>query len=241
MSYILDALKKSEQQRQRGATPTLHSVQAAPAVPPTRRAWLYPALVVVLAAAAYAVGTMRPWQREPAPSAPSVAAVAPAPAQPAHDAAPAQPPAPSTHAAAQSDAAPTATDAVSSTGNPPQAMRAEPAASHAPPRAMNPPEAPVRKQAAVPTQAPARAPVASPHEEKILTLAELPAPLRAELPAMNVTVHSFSPTAKERLLGINNRLLREGDTLTPDLVLERITPDGMVFNFKGTRFQRGLR
>lgn len=58
---------------------------------------------------------------------------------------------------------------------------------------------------------------------------------------MTITVHSFSPMAKECLLGVNNRLLREGDTLTPDLVLERITPDGMIFNFKGTRFQRGLR
>jgi general secretion pathway protein B len=73
------------------------------------------------------------------------------------------------------------------------------------------------------------------------TLAELPASLRAELPAMAVTVHAYSPTPKERLLGVNNRLLREGDTLTPELVLERITPDGVILSYKGTRFQRGLR
>jgi general secretion pathway protein B len=65
--------------------------------------------------------------------------------------------------------------------------------------------------------------------------------MRAELPAMTITVHSYSPTPAERLVGVNNRFLHEGDPLAPDLVLEKITPDGMVFNYKGTRFHRGLR
>jgi general secretion pathway protein B len=58
---------------------------------------------------------------------------------------------------------------------------------------------------------------------------------------MNITVHAYSRTPKDRLVGVNDKLLREGDTLTPDLVLERITPDGMIFSYKGSRFQRGVR
>jgi len=58
---------------------------------------------------------------------------------------------------------------------------------------------------------------------------------------MTVTVHAYSATPKDRLVGVNDKLLREGDSLAPDLVLEKITPDGMVLSYKGTKFQRGLR
>ena len=43
------------------------------------------------------------------------------------------------------------------------------------------------------------------------------------------------------MVGINNRMLHEGDTVEPGLVLEQITPEGMVLSFKGYRFVRGAR
>ena len=42
------------------------------------------------------------------------------------------------------------------------------------------------------------------------------------------------------MVGINDKLLREGATLPPGLMLEQITPEGMVFAYKGYRFRRGL-
>ena len=57
---------------------------------------------------------------------------------------------------------------------------------------------------------------------------------------MTVSVHSYSRVPKDRLVGINDRLLHEGDAVAPGLVLERITPDGMIFSYKGTRFHRGV-
>ena len=58
---------------------------------------------------------------------------------------------------------------------------------------------------------------------------------------MTITVHAYSRTPKDRLVGVNDRLLHEGDALTPELVLEKITPEGMIFSYKGTRFLHGVQ
>ena len=44
-----------------------------------------------------------------------------------------------------------------------------------------------------------------------------------------------------RLAGINNRMLREGEYVVPGLQLEQITPDGMIFGYKGYSFRRGVK
>ena len=75
MSYILDALKKSDQQRQRGATPTLLAAQVTVAAPKRPLFMYYGLLAVVLLGAGIAIGWLRPWQAEqPAPAAESIAA-----------------------------------------------------------------------------------------------------------------------------------------------------------------------
>ena len=75
----------------------------------------------------------------------------------------------------------------------------------------------------------------------MFSLAELPASVRKEIPEMTVSVHAYSRAPKDRLVGVNDKLLREGDALSPGLVLERITPDGMIFSYNGTRFHRGVQ
>ena len=57
---------------------------------------------------------------------------------------------------------------------------------------------------------------------------------------MSISVHAYSPRPSDRMVRINDRLLREGGNLPPGLTLEQITPDGMVFSYKGYRFGRGL-
>jgi general secretion pathway protein B len=64
MSYILDALKKSDQQRQRGATPTLPSAQATVAAPKQSSSVIYGVLATVLLCAGVAIGWLHPWQAE---------------------------------------------------------------------------------------------------------------------------------------------------------------------------------
>jgi general secretion pathway protein B len=65
MSYILDALKKSAQERQRGTVPTVHSVQVPLTSRPRRRSrWLHLAALALLLNAGLLVWWLRPWQSE---------------------------------------------------------------------------------------------------------------------------------------------------------------------------------
>lgn len=64
MSYILDALKKSDQQRQRGATPTLPTAHAPVSASRQSFSVYYGVLAGVLLCAGIAIGWLRPWQTE---------------------------------------------------------------------------------------------------------------------------------------------------------------------------------
>lgn len=75
--------------------------------------------------------------------------------------------------------------------------------------------------------------------------AQTPLPARSrpgqpEIPAITITVHAFVPERGERLAGINGRLLREGEEVSPGLRLEGITEEGVILNFKGQRFRRNV-
>ena len=58
---------------------------------------------------------------------------------------------------------------------------------------------------------------------------------------MNISVHLYSPNPSSRLVRINNRIYHEGDQIDTDLRLERITPDGLIMNFRDERFWRKAR
>ena len=75
----------------------------------------------------------------------------------------------------------------------------------------------------------------------MIWLAELPLELQQELPPMTISVHAYSGRPADRLVGINNRMLREGDFVVPGLKLEQITPEGMVFGYKGFIFRRCVK
>lgn len=68
MSYILDALKKSDQQRNIGAAPTLRFASATLPAPKRLSVFYYVLLAVVLLGAGVAIGLLRPWQAEQMPA-----------------------------------------------------------------------------------------------------------------------------------------------------------------------------
>jgi general secretion pathway protein B len=78
-------------------------------------------------------------------------------------------------------------------------------------------------------------------EQKAIPFDELPFQIQQEIPAMTVQLHSYSNNPSERLVYINSIRLREGESLMLGLRLEQITPDGMIFSYKGYRFKRGIR
>jgi general secretion pathway protein B len=184
MSYILEALRRAETERQRGQVPGLHDAGlglAAAAPPPVRRAapagWAVLAVLLVLAAAAAWW-----WWPQPAPPARAQAPVV-APAAPA----------------------------------------ATPAAVPAPlPVVVSAPPAP-----AVPV---APAPVAA---EKPMRFSELPLDEQRQLPALVPSGSVWSEQASARFVVLNGQVTREGDTVAPGLVLERIQPKAAWLRWRG--------
>ena len=229
MSYILDALKKSDQQRQLGATPTLQAAQLTVPGPKRHLFIYYGLLAAVLLGAGIMIGWLRPWQPEQPPPAPTPLGTEPI-AAPAPLIAPPEMPGET----AQEFPAPNLTrsgQAVPVTG---AVMPSNPAlVSSAPSAAVSMPDK------SMPEKSASIAGVAQ--EQKAIPMNELPLQIQQEIPAMTVQLHAYSSNPSERLVSINSIRLREGGSLMLGLRLEQITPDGMIFSYKGYRFQRGIR
>ena len=221
MSYILDALRRADAERERGNVPGLHT-QPAP-VPHAddgragrAPAWVWPAAgvaVAVIAALAWlALGrdSTPPERLAQAPVAPQVV---PPPL-------PAALPAPIT--------APAAVQSASAAPTPREATAAPP-----------------RKPAPVVTAAPAKPPRAASAtaaatttttaESRLYKPTELPEEVRKEVLALVVGGAMYSQTPANRMLIINGQLFHEGDTLAPGLTLEQIKLKSAVLKLKGYR------
>lgn len=232
MSYILDALKKAEAERRREQVPGLDA-QPVPVTPSSQRrpAWLWPALIGGAATLALLAGLMwwQLWRAAPpapaAPVLPPVAAAAPATPQ-----APAATEPPKTPAAEVPKAPAPVAEA------PPRpAKPARQKAKPAPEKKSREPEA--APPEAAPPKTAQSAPATAPAEESISALRDLPEAVQRTIPPISVGGYIYAAMPADRSVLINKRLVREGEQVGPDLTLEKMTPNGMVFNYKGTRFR----
>lgn len=215
MSYILEALKKSDQQRQRGVAPTLPTAPAMTTDPKQPLLFYYGLLAAFLLAAGIAIGWLRPWQSELAAPATELAA--------------AKPQLPTSH---QTAPPASARKTVPESATPNSAAEQPAPREPAPAKLMKPRTAP----ASVPEKH-----VDATQEQKAASLAELPLAIQQEIPAMTIPLHAYSSNPVDRLVSINGRMLREGESLAPGLRLEQITPDGLLLSYKGYRFRRGVQ
>jgi general secretion pathway protein B len=245
MSYILDALRRSDQQRQRGAVPTLLTAQAATAAPTQHAYGLYGVIALVLVSAGIAIGWVRPWQPEhaapttepivtkPSASGPLHTALAPPPALPEMARKPEkQQPVQKSTSATQSVPA----RAAKKRDTPARAKTDAPVTPHLAVTAV-----PKAAATPVPGQPVGKGPADAAQEQRVMTMSELPLAIQQEMPAMSVSIHAYSDRPQNRLAGINERMLHEGEYVASGLRLEQITPDGMIFSYKGYRFSRGVR
>lgn len=226
MSFILDALKKSESDRQRQSGPALFEVKVAP-----RRPGLPAWAIAIAALFAVNLGIVlwillrKPAPPQAPPPAPLLARTASptaAPAAPAPAAATAPPPASSTPAAQPS--APAAPGGASE-GPPP----VTPAAYSGAGNGANPDD-----------YAPATDAVDSFGHVSRGTASGVPlyqqAATTTQLPQLRLDLHAYAPRPEDRWVIINMHKLHEGDS-TPDGVhVESITPEGAVLMYRGTRF-----
>lgn len=230
MSVILDALRKSEAERQRGRAPGLFVEQVA--LPSRRRrrpAWIFvlPALL--------AAGIVAGWFLRPQTNGPTVAAVA-------VNAPPATVPAPAVQeGVASAPALPVPADS-NSLVPPPQLLpeMPPPAPQTAPPATAVavPAPAPVaRAPAAVePPPAPAQSPApALPVEPMLPRLADLPAAERGTLPPLKLSMHVFADAPAQRFVILDGRRQGEGASPAAGVVIEEIRRDGVVLSANGRR------
>ena len=241
MSYILEALKKADAERERGAVPDLHAqpVLLAPhaphEAPRSAKPWLWlgaGAVIVLVAVLAWRWGS----SDGPPGAAPAVAAVPPAATTAASSAAVAAVPAalPAAVPAAMPAAPPAAPAAAALPLVAPDAAPRQVAAPQrtqpAPPRQPREPAATTAKPTSKTKPAPTPA-------TRTPLLSELPEDTRRQVPAMTIGGSVYSPQPPSRMVIINGQVFREGSAVTPDLLLEQIGPKSAVFSLRGQRFE----
>ena len=214
MSYILDALRRADAERERDPARGIHAQPAAGVPVPSRSrvpGWAWPAGACVVLLAAGFVG----WQRSAPPPAPVVSVAPVAPVAPVVRPAPAVVPV----AAVVMPPPPAAPVALA------PAMKA-------------PPAAPVAAKPATSAAEPALA--AASASGRIYNVAELPQDVQGQLPKLAITggVHSDNPA--QRMLIVAGQVVNEGAELAPGVVLEQIRPRTAVLRFRGWRYSVGF-
>lgn len=255
MSFILDALRKSEHERQRQTGPAL--VETPVATPkPKSNVWAT-AAIALLVVNLVAIGLLLLYKSRDEPVVPTAADAtqparvdaAPATAAPTAQAAvtqtlpqPVAPP-PMLRPAEEAPAAPGTRNPlegeISSSG---PSMDYEAAA-----RAAEPPPGP---PAVVPTQRGSVVYESSPGSEtadapgygsqpqrstsNLPTADEFAA--RAGLPEMRLELHVYSANPQQRFVFINGRKYQQGDSTQEGATVDEVTPDGVILNARGNRF-----
>jgi len=216
MSFILDALKKSESDRQRRSGPALFEVKVAP---PRSALPLWAVAVAALLVVNLAIVMWMLWRHPAARSADSSTAAASLAAQgPQAAGTPAPAPLSLTAPAASPAAAaplPPNPGAASGAGDNPDdyAPAAEPAAA---PSLSNR----VRRATA----------------DGVPLYQDAAAAAGASIPQLRLDLHAFAQRPQDRFVMINMHKLREGDSLPEGVHVDSITPEGAVLSYGAARF-----
>lgn len=235
MSFILDALKKSEIERQRQNVPGLMDTRIA-----ARRSRL-PGWAIALAVLlginliVLLVVLTRSGGKQPAVAAvPHVAAVAAAPAAPDHfsplDAAPQYAP---EIPVAPAENAPQERATMENTAPTRVAPLAPPISVAGTGRGFRRPD-PILTEAQ--TREEAQEDARENNGEVLPSINEINLTGAQALPEMHLDVHVYATKPAERFVYINMRKYREGAILQEGPTVERIRRDGVVLNFQGLRF-----
>jgi general secretion pathway protein B len=224
MSFILEALRKSEAARRRSEAPDLFSAMHDAPAPARERRQAPVWIVGIVGVLSLGVATWLVLQRDPAPTAPTPQAAivdapvdapvaapvvaAPQPAQPI-----ASPPPPAQPVAAPSPPSPSSATVATTPAAPPAA-----AVLPEPPPAPRPP-------------APRPA-----SDGRPMALSELDAGSRKQLPALRMSMHMWNEDAGRRFVILDGQRVGEGD-LIGEAQVESITRDGVILNWQGARLR----
>lgn len=264
MSYILDALRKSEKERKRGQPPGIAESQEYSTAPGKKRSFVtYVILSLLCVNAAILAFWLAPWKKheentlvrhqpENTVTAETAETIAPVSLLPKTDI-----PEEGTKTGLSSPE-PSARKASEEKEVSPAKKRTVEAKSMthiiAPPASTQDPvqeellPTPPRTQAVqahedhtMPAPVNPSEPIPAPDKTRIYTLRELPASIQQELPPFTISVSLYSDDPSSRMIKINNQTLREGESLAEGLTLQEIRQDAVIFSYKGYRVRIGLQ
>jgi general secretion pathway protein B len=226
MSFILDALKKLEQKRQRGSVPDLMTVHIpVPQEVKKRPIWPYLIIAALVLNAALLLVWLRPW-------IPSSNVIIPAVK-------------PASEVKQKSLSAPKAAKQRSTSEQPnpkPPAVTAKKTAEetldiHLPKTTTDNSLNTQHFKESVSINQPKAADVnKSMPGNSLPELSQLPQSTQSEIPQLKILGHVYSNSPGTRLININGDIYKEGDTAGKNLKVEEITETGVILNYNGTRF-----
>jgi general secretion pathway protein B len=76
----------------------------------------------------------------------------------------------------------------------------------------------------------------APGENTLYGIEDLPSSIQRSLPPIAISVSLYSNEPDSRMAKINGAMIREGEYLTTGLRVEEITPDGVIFSYQNYRF-----
>ena len=228
MSYLLETLRRLEEQRQQDNGSDLLRVQGMAARPRRKRPlWPYLFSAALLLNAGVAVWWLVPLKsdRGTVTVHPPVAPAAPA-ATPGPEAVPKAEKAPTAGARSEAGGATPHPRAVQVEALPPQTGREGRGAARPSARRLLPDSPKPARGGAVAERSGTGDPTAAVDKDG--------------LPALKISLHSYGPARESRLVRINDQTLREGEMLSPGIKVEEITPDGIILSREGKRFHVGI-
>ncbi len=228
MSYILDALKKSEKSRRHATLTEMLAVQDTGAPEPKRRIFFtYLVLAALLVNAGLFVWWLHPWQKA-GPSVPARAVVVQAMGKGAESPSAISPGPSPAGGTRQNKPAPLQRSRRPEVEKPVPDKKGE----HSSPEALRD-----NSFAADMSSFKKEAHAAG---QKVIGVNELPSSVQQTLPGITISAHYYDSRPASRVVSINGRVLHEGQPVAAGLALERITPEGVILSYRGYRFRMDI-
>jgi len=194
MSFILEALKKSENKHRRNGRQNPRSIhEPMPRNKARSRFWVLGILLLLTVNAVFLLWFFAPWQKSPARQS--------------------------------TDVLSTDTQLMKTTSPPPQAI--VPAEqSHVVPKPVRTEEKPAVQALPVPR-----------NDKQVYSFGQLPVSIQKKIPPLQMSLHAYNRAdGSASLVQLNDRIMREGDAITDNILLQKITADGAVLRYDGYLF-----
>jgi len=207
MSFILDALKKSENERQQQSSAELSGVPTSPGAPSVPR-WIWVAGILLVINLTVLTGLLLKSGTPPSPAAETVGEKVP------------------DLAAVETPSSPSFEEQVAAARlSPPQQQENGRIAT-----AAEEPRETVRPVVI------SQDPSAIPSADLYPSIQEYRASGTTNLPELHLDIHVYSPEPKDRFVFINMTKLHEGSKLDEGPLVTEITPTGVVLEYQGQHF-----